>query len=139
MNIKLVLAALLVLSALTAQAQNDSRKTHNIGVGINHHGADSTLYSSGNLALFGDVDTLRGVQAGAFTATVRKQLRGVNIAGIINAVGSDMRGVQISGVSNLLQSGNGFQVALFNNVAGEDFCQIQQMQIRFPLMMYHKG
>ena len=41
-------------------------------------------------------------------------------AGVVNAVGSDMRGVQISGVSNLLQSGNGVQVAMFNNVAGEE-------------------
>ena len=119
------MAALLSLSALTAQAQNDSRKTHNIGVGINHHCADSTLYSSGNLALFGDVDALRGAQIGAFSATVRRQMRGVNIAGIVNAVGSDMRGVQIAGVSNLLQSGNGFQVALFNNVAGENYSGIQ--------------
>ena len=83
MNIKIILVALFGLSAFAVQAQDDNRKTHNIGVGINHHGADSTLYSSGNLALFGDVDTLRGVQAGTFTATVRKQLRGVNIAGII--------------------------------------------------------
>lgn len=72
MNIKLVLAALFALLTLTAQAQNDNRKTHNIGVGINHHGADSTLYSSGNVALFGDVDTLRGVQIGSFSATVRR-------------------------------------------------------------------
>ena len=84
------------------QAQDDVRKTHNIGVGINHHGADSTLYSSGNLALFGDVDTLRGVQVGSFSATVRRQLRGVNIAGIVNAVGSDMRGVQHSKRSALM-------------------------------------
>lgn len=58
MNIKLIVAALFSLSALMGQAQDDVRKTHNIGVGINRHGADSTLYSSGNLALFGDVDTL---------------------------------------------------------------------------------
>lgn len=125
MNIKIILVALFGLSAFAVQAQDDNRKTHNIGVGINHHGADSTLYSSGNVALFGDVDTLRGVQMGSFSATVRRQLRGVNIAGVVNAVGSDMRGVQISGVSNLLQSGNGVQVAMFNNVAGEGFRGIQ--------------
>ena len=125
MNIKLVLAALLALSALTAQAQNDNRKTHNIGVGINRHAADSTLYSSGRRAGGGGGGARRGAQIGTFSATVRRLMRGVNIAGIVIAVGSDMRGVQIAGVSNLLQSGNGFQVALFNNVAGENYSGIQ--------------
>ena len=109
-------------ASVMGQAQH---KAVNIGVGVNHHTADSTLYSSGNLALFGAVDTLRGVQIGAFSSVVRNQMRGVNIAGVMNAGGKDMRGVQISGVTNVLTKGNGLQLSLFSNMSATPFRGIQ--------------
>ncbi len=108
--------------SVMGQAQH---KATNIGVGINHHAADSTLYSSGNLALFGVVDTLRGVQIGAFSGVVRNQMRGVNIAGVMNAGGRDMRGMQISGVTNVLTQGHGVQLSLFSNMSASPFRGIQ--------------
>lgn len=127
----LLLAAFLVGSQLgfAQEARSAVGKTgwrsKNIGIGINHTAADSLLYSSGNLALFGNVDTLRGVQIGLFSGVVRQQLRGVNIAGVMNAAGNDVRGVQLSGVTNVARGGNGVQVALFNNVSGASFRGIQ--------------
>lgn len=120
-----IITVVLMLSCVSMQAQTDNRKVRNIGIGINRHATDSTLYSSGNLAVFGAVDTLRGVQAGALSAIVRNQMRGVNIAGVVNVAGGDMRGVQLSGVTNMVRGGNGAQVALFNNVSGSGFRGMQ--------------
>lgn len=125
MNKSVILAVSLLLLGGNSYAQTENRKSKNIGIGVNHRQADSTLYSSGNIALFGAVDTLRGVQTGVFTALVRNQMRGVNIAGIANTVGGDIRGVQISGVSNMVRGGNGLQLAAFSNVSGSGFRGIQ--------------
>ncbi len=100
-------------------------KVNNIGIGFNRHAADSALYSSGNLALFGEVDTLRGVQTGVFSGLVKRQMRGVNIAGIMNVVGGDMRGVQLSGVTNLVRGGNGMQLSLISNMSSTSFRGVQ--------------
>lgn len=125
MNRFVTLAVSLALLVGNAHAQTKIVRSKNIGVGINHRQADSTLFSSGNIALFGAVDTLRGVQTGVFSALVRNQMRGVNIAGIANAVGGDMRGVQMSGVSNMARGGKGVQLALFSNVSGSGFRGLQ--------------
>lgn len=135
-SVCLVAMLLLGVGSLSAQSVRRSSDTVtenskakyrnlNIGLGINHTAADSSIYSSGNIALFGVVDTLRGVQTGVFTSLVRRQMRGVGIAGLLNAVGDDMRGVQIAGVSNMVRGGNGLQVALFNNVSDSGFRGIQ--------------
>ena len=125
-KMKTIVCLLLELGICHASVMGQTQhKAVNIGVGINHHAADSTLYSSGNLALFGAVDTLRGVQIGVFSAAVRNQMRGVNIAGVMNAGGKDMRGVQVSGVTNVLTQGNGMQLSLFSNMSATPFRGIQ--------------
>ena len=113
----------------------------NIGVGINHHTSDNQLYSQSNLALFGNVDTLRGAQLSLFTSVARREMRGVNIggfsavsrglsygvaiAGVATAVDGFMRGVQIAGVSNIARSGNGLQLAGLTNASTSPFRGVQ--------------
>lgn len=133
---KLLLVAIAVLLvSMTGYAQS------NIGIGINRHTLDGKLYSSANLALFGNVDTLRGAQVGLFTSVARKEMRGVNIGGfgamsrgtaygvsigsVVTAVDGNMRGLQIAGVTNIARHGNGFQIAGLSNASTSSFRGVQ--------------
>lgn len=118
----------LLLSTATLRAQRPA----NIAVGITHKTCDSLRYSSLNLGLFANVDTLRGVQAGVFTSATRMEMRGLNIGGlsafargrmygvqiggVVNGVEGEMRGVQFTAVSNVARQANGIQLAGLSNV-----------------------
>ncbi|NPD90785.1 LA_2272 family surface repeat-containing protein [Xylanibacter muris] len=113
----------------------------NIGVGVNRFEPDSSLYSNSNFAVFGNVDTLRGVQLGLLTGFTNKEMRGVNIggltsfsygkaygvtlAGIMTSVNGDMRGVQLATVSNIANKANGIQVAGLTNAVTSPFRGVQ--------------
>lgn len=113
----------------------------NIAVGVNHRTADSLLFSSVNVGLFGNVDTLRGVQLDVFTSVARREMRGVNvggfaaigrgrsygvtIGGLMTAVDGDMRGLQAAGVANIARRGNGVQIAGLTNASTSPFRGVQ--------------
>lgn len=70
-----------------------------------------------NVGLFGDVDSLHGVQLNAFTSVTRKEMRGVQIGGLLN-MSKKMRGVQIAGLSNATTAPlRGVQIAGITNIA----------------------
>lgn len=137
----LFLFLILALSPrLAAQAQTEQRKA-NIAVGIGHRADDASLFSSLNVGLFGNVDTLRGVQADVFTSVARLEMRGVNIGGlaaiarrraygvsmggVMTAIDGDMRGLQLAGVANIAKRGNGVQIAGLTNASTSPFRGIQ--------------
>lgn len=113
----------------------------NIAVGVSHRAQDSSRVSGLNIGLFGNVDTLRGVQVNAFTSVARKEMRGVNVGwlsaishgkaygvtlgGLMTAVDGDMRGVQVGGVANIAKRGNGLQLAGLTNACTSPFRGIQ--------------
>ncbi len=111
--------------AVSVSGARGHRKMGNVGIGLNHLVGDSALYSSGNISLLGNVDTLRGVQIGVFTSGVRQQMRGVSIGGLMTASGGDVRGLQLAGVSNIAHGGNGMQMALFTNASTNPYRGIQ--------------
>lgn len=115
----------------SAQKLYEGRHVPNIGIGVNRHTADSLLFSSFNVGLFANVDTLRGMQLSLLTGTTRREMRGVNVsalaalshgraygvqlAGLLNAGSDDMRGVQIAGIANVASRFNGVQLAGLTN------------------------
>lgn len=119
-----VLFVLAMFVAVSVNAKGH-KKMGNVGIGLNHIVGDSSIYSSGNLSLLGNVDTLRGVQIGVFTSGVRRQMRGVSIGGLMTASGGDVRGLQLAGVSNISHGGNGMQAALFANASTTSYRGIQ--------------
>ena len=70
-----------------------------------------------NVGLFGDVDTIHGIQLNGFTSVARNEMRGVQLSGLSN-VAKNMRGVQIAGLGNITTSPfRGVQIAGVTNVA----------------------
>lgn len=70
-----------------------------------------------NVGLFGDVDTIRGLQVNAFSSVNRKEMRGVQLSTIYN-ISKQMRGVQISGLGNVATEPlRGVQLSGITNVA----------------------
>ena len=139
-TILLILTMLLPVSVGT-MAETRKRKAPNVAVGVNHRSADSLLMSHFNLGLFGNVDTLHGVQTSVFSSVARKEMRGVNIgglaafshadafgvqmAGFLNGTNGSMRGVQVSGISNIARSMNGVQLAGLSNVSSTPMRGVQ--------------
>lgn len=157
MRITYILAscALLLCAALTAPAQGVGHSAPNIGVGIGHRTADSLLFSSANVGLFANTDTLRGVQLGLLTGVARKEMRGLN-AGLlaamshgraygvqaalaVNSAGRDMRGVQLSMISNVARQANGVQIAGLTNACTTPFRGIQACLITNIAMGVRRG
>ncbi len=127
----------------------------NIGIGVNKKTADSLLNSKFNVALFGNVDTLNGVQASVFTSVARGEMKGVNFgllsaltkgkasglqaAGFVNGVNGDMRGVQWAGVSNIAKHINGLQMAGFANASATPMHGVQMAGLTNVSMGVEKG
>lgn len=127
----ILVASIVFPGNITVKAQK--RKAPNVAVGVNHRTEDSLLHSKLNIGLFGNVDTLRGVQASIFSSVAREEMRGLNIggltafshgngyglqmAGFLNGANGEMRGVQLSGISNLALTMNGLQLAGLSNVS----------------------
>ena len=140
-NTILLILAMLLLVSVNTMAETRKRKAPNVAVGVNHRSADSLLMSHFNLGLFGNVDTLHGVQASVFSSVARKEMRGVNIgglaafshgdafgvqmAGFLNGTNGSMRGVQVSGISNIARSMNGVQLAGLSNVSSTPMRGVQ--------------
>ena len=120
------------LAALTFCGLNaQTKRFGNIALGANHKGEDSLLTSHFNLGIFGNVDTLHGMQMSLLTSVAMQETKGVNIGtlsaftrgkmygvqigGFVNGVEGEMRGVQLAGVSNIAKSANGLQLAGFTN------------------------
>lgn len=134
---KAFLSLIAIAVCMTAQA----RVRKNVALGVNHHAADSSIVSGLNVGLFGNVDTLRGLQVNAFTSMARREMRGVNIGGLsaisrgkaygvtlgglMAAVDGSMRGVQIGGVANIAKWANGVQVAGLTNACTSAFRGLQ--------------
>ena len=141
MRILKLLFFMCCLSVTVVSAQPSQPRTHNIGVGVNHHTSDGSLFSYSNVALLGSVDTLHGVQTGLLAGAVRHEMRGVNIGGlaavsrgntygvtiggIMTAIDGQLRGVQLAGVSNITHSGNGLQIAGLTNASTTPFRGVQ--------------
>lgn len=152
--VSLSLAAALCC-AVTATARDGDRRPRNIGIGVNRRAADSTLTSAANLALFGNVDTLRGVQIAVFTGVTRREMRGMNIsalsavshgkaygvqlAGLVNAGGGEMRGVQLAGVANVARRFNGVQAAGLTNACTTPMRGVQLSAITNIAMGVRRG
>ena len=138
MNTRLVSETFVVLSLVLlpyfsrpCAAREPDGSAANIGIGVNRRTADSLLFSSFNVGLFANVDTLRGMQLSLFTGASRREMRGANVsalaalshgraygvqlAGLLNAGSGDMRGVQIAGVANVASRFNGVQLAGLTN------------------------
>ena len=81
-NRRLFLAVLVIM---TVSVSAQKYRFGNIGVGVNKKTADSLLNSKFNIALFGNVDTLNGVQASVFTSVARGEMKGVNF-GMLSAL-----------------------------------------------------
>ena len=140
-NTILLILAMLLLVSVGTMAETKKRKAPNVAVGVNHRSADSLLMSHFNLGLFGNVDTLHGVQTSVFSSVARKEMRGVNIgglaafshadafgvqmAGFLNGTNGSMRGVQVSGISNIARSMNGVQLAGLSNVSSTPMRGVQ--------------
>ena len=140
-NTILLILAMLLLVSVNTMAETRKRKAPNVAVGVNHRSADSLLMSHFNLGLFGNVDTLHGVQTSVFSSVARKEMRGVNIgglaafshadafgvqmAGFLNGTNGSMRGVQVSGISNIARSMNGVQLAGLSNVSSTPMRGVQ--------------
>lgn len=145
--------SLLCVAIVTAHGQ---RQAHpNIAVGISHRSADSTLHSSLNIGLVGNVDTLRGVQLNVLTSVAHKEMRGVNIGGLaainrgaaygvtfgglVTAVDGSMRGVQIGAISNIAKRANGVQIAGLTNACTSPFRGLQASGITNVAMGMKRG
>lgn len=140
-NTILLILAMLLLVSVNTMAETRKRKAPNVAVGVNHRSADSLLMSHFNLGLFGNVDTLHGVQTSVFSSVARKEMRGVNIgglaafshadafgvqlAGFLNGTNGSMRGVQVSGISNIARRMNGVQLAGLSNVSSTPMRGVQ--------------
>lgn len=147
--------AMLLFCAVTATSQPSTRRIPNVGVGISRHAADSSLSSNANLALFGNVDTLRGVQISAFTGVTRCEMRGLNMgflsavshgkaygvqmAGLVNAGGGDMRGMQMATIANVARRFNGVQVAGLTNACTTSMRGVQLSLITNIAMGVRRG
>lgn len=146
--------ALLLCGALRCHAQSRQRPL-NIGIGINRHTADSLLTSNANLALFGNVDTLRGVQIAALTGVTRQEMRGLNmglisavshgkaygvqLGGLVNAGSGEMRGVQMAGIANVARRFNGVQVAGLTNACTTPMRGVQMSAVTNISMGVKRG
>lgn len=143
MNLKSLIPVLLcslVFTDAMAQLPPVKRNT-NIAVGINRRAADSTLVSWSDIGLLSNTDTMRGLQVGAFTSVVRREMAGVNIGGLftmtggrasgfqfggaVNSVGKEMQGLQLAFVTNISRSLKGFQIAGFTNMSTTQLQGIQ--------------
>ena len=84
---------------------------HNIALNIGYS----------NVGLFGDVDTLRGVQLNMFSSVTRKEMRGVSMSGIVSSVKQNAYGVQMSGfISAANGNMRGVQISGIYNIAKKD-------------------
>ena len=151
-NRRLFLAVLVIM---TVSVSAQKYRFGNIGVGVNKKTADSLLNSKFNVALFGNVDTLNGVQASVFTSVARGEMKGVNfgmlsaltrgkasglqVAGFVNGVDGDMRGVQWAGVSNIAKHVNGLQMAGFTNASATPMRGVQLAGLTNVSMGVEKG
>lgn len=147
--------AMLLAGAVTASGQDTDRRSGNVGIGVNRHAADSSLTSNANLALFGNVDTLRGVQIAAFTGMTWREMRGFNMgllsamsqgkaygvqmAGLVNAGSGEMRGMQIATVANVARKFNGLQVAGLTNACTTPMRGVQMSLITNISMGVKRG
>lgn len=112
-----VLAAWLMVTIVSAQTTGSRKWYHNLALGVNHYHADTALCSSLNVGIFSNVDTLRGVQIGALSGIVSRDMRGLNI-GTVSTVARDMRGLQIAGLTNIAtHSMRGVQLSAVTNIA----------------------
>ena len=150
---KIVVLCLLASFALGLAAQ--TRRFGNIALGANHKSEDSLLTSHFNLGIFGNVDTLHGVQLSLLTSVARQEAKGVNIgtlsaftrgkmygvqaAGFINGIDGEMRGVQLSGVSNIAKSANGLQIAGLTNATTTPMRGIQMAGVTNVAMGVKRG
>ena len=116
-------------------------KFGNIGLGVNHSTQDSLLTSHFNLALFGNTDTLHGLQLSLLSSVARQETKGVNIgmlssltrnkmyglqtAGFVNGIDGEARGVQLSGISNAARSINGLQLSGMTNATATPMRGVQ--------------
>lgn len=156
MNIRIISCALAaLLYAATACPAQERAKAANIGVGINHRTADSLLYSNGNIGLFANVDTLRGMQIAMLTGVTRREMRGFNMgllsavshgkaygvqmAGLVNAGSGEMRGMQMAGIANVAQKFNGLQVAGLTNACTTPMRGVQMSLITNISMGVKRG
>ena len=151
-NRRLFLAVLVIM---TVSVSAQKYRFGNIGVGVNKKTAVSLLNSKFNIALFGNVDTLNGVQASVFTSVARGEMKGVNfgmlsaltrgkasglqVAGFVNGVDGDMRGVQWAGVSNIAKHVNGLQMAGFTNASATPMRGVQLAGLTNVSMGVEKG
>ena len=150
---RLVLIAVACAFACGMTAQK--YKFGNIGIGANRHSADSLLVSRFNLALFGNVDTLDGVQMSVFTSVARQQMKGLNVgglsaftrgkasgvqaAGFVNGVDGEMSGLQMAFVSNIAKRINGVQFAGLTNASATPMKGVQMAGVTNVAMGVEKG
>ena len=150
-RIVVLLLAALMSCGISAQI----KRFGNIGIGVNHKGADSLLTSHFNLGIFGNVDTLHGAQLSLLTSVARQETKGVNIgilsaftrgkmfgvqlAGFIDGVDGEMRGVQLAGVSNVAKSANGIQLAGLTNTTATPMRGVQMAGVTNVAMGVKRG
>ncbi len=136
----LFILCLSYISCMKAQLSPVKRNT-NIAFGINKRASDSTLVSKMDIGLLSNTDSLCGIQLGAFTSVIRRDVTGVNIGGLFTLTGNDATGVQICGavnsvvgeirgaqlsfISNIAHSMKGLQIAGFTNISTTPFRGIQ--------------
>ena len=93
--------------SVDVSVQRQKRIMFNVAINLGHS----------NVGLFGDVDTIRGLQVNAFSSVSRKEMRGVQLSTIYN-ISKQMRGVQISGLGNVATEPlRGVQLSGVTNVA----------------------
>ena len=93
--------------SIDVSVQRQKRIMYNVAINLGHS----------NVGLFGDVDTIRGLQVNAFSSVSRKEMRGVQLSAIYN-ISKRMRGVQISGLGNVATEPlRGVQLSGVTNVA----------------------
>lgn len=147
---------LCVAAALAAgAAAQDRLRAGNVALDIGRRSADSLLFSSLNVGLFGNVDTLRGAQLNLATSVTRREMRGVSIGGIsaisrgksygvmvggvLSAADGSLRGLQLAGVANMGKSVNGVQIAGLSNTATSPFRGVQLSAITNVAMGVRRG
>lgn len=101
-------SAAVAQDSLNVSLQRQEGTMHNIALNIGYS----------NVGLFGDVDTLRGVQLNMFSSVTRKEMRGVSMAGIVSSVKQNAYGVQMSGfISAANGNMRGVQISGIYNIA----------------------
>ena len=138
-------SAAVAQDSLNVSLQRQEGTKHNIALNIGYS----------NVGLFGDVDTLRGVQLNMFSSVTRKEMRGVSMSGIVSSVkqnaygvqmsgfisaaNGNMRGVQISGIYNIAKKMNGVQISSLGNATTTPLRGVQLSGITNVAMGVKRG